>query len=299
MRSKRCAQVAMVSVALTLATSAALAHGWTFSPVGGGNVGATTQQAPARFTAGVNSTEPGASMGPATANPSGGVTGAKGGSTGPARSKNALSHLDKDIHIDWKLAFLPVVKKEGYDPVVLTIDEALTMSPADGGWLRENRPSLVLVTDPLSKDHQALVNKLENDVRFKTGTYFFNCFRLESADAGKAPKEARLMIYAANGALLNEIAVERKLPQAFSTLEDAFKTATGAELSGVVWKMDSALKTRAALAHAMKYAEGGIVCPDCGHERDDVLAEIARIKIRQQECELAINALRAPTTKKS
>ena len=56
--------------------------------------------------------------------------------------------------------------------------------------------------------------------------------------------------------------------------------------------MDGFLKTRAYAEYFVPQCEVGIVCPDCGHERNDVVERIAELKARIEACDRAIEDLR-------
>ena len=62
-------------------------------------------------------------------------------------------------------------------------------------------------------------------------------------------------------------------------------------------QMDALLKSKAYIDYRAKQIEVGVVCPDCGHERDDIVEELGTLKVRGNACDTSIATLRLPATK--
>ncbi len=256
----------------------------TGTTTGGGNATGGTTGAPTTFTPGATAAAPHGAAGRTT-----------GGMATPGKSKGMLSMWDEKVTIPWKSVFLPVVQREGYGSSVGTIADGVKLPQAQGGWARDDRPSIVIVFDSGNADHKRLLSALESDSRFKTAANFFNCFKVDAT--GTKAGDARLYVFGRDGAEMAQIAGQRKFNGAYDTLEIAYGKEMKVNLAEKAPQMDALLKSKAYVDHRAKQIEGGVVCPDCGHEREDIVEELGKLKVRGDACDNSIAALRMPATK--
>lgn len=245
---------------------------------GGGGVGGTTP------AGGGSTPRPGA---PA---PAGGAR--MGGSSGPSKAKSVSAVYESKITIPWKTVFLPTLRREGYAGVTGSIADGVSLPAAEGGWARDARPTIVLVSDPANADHARAVAGLNADSRFRSAACFFNCFRVDVTSADKQNGDAKIYVYTTEGALIGDVPGQRRFGKALDLLENAWKRSAKSELGGKLPEMDYLLKTKAFVEYRVKQIESAVVCPDCGHERNDVIEEMAKLKLRATACETAMTTLR-------
>ena len=155
--------------------------------------------------------------------------------------------------------------------------DALRLSPSQGGWQRDGRPVLVLSYDAADADQRRLVDALDADSRVRAAAQFFNCFRVDiGAKAKKGEtKDAHLSVYTSDGTLVGDVIGQRRLAGAYDLLATAWAKKGGTNFAERVAKMDGLLKNRALAEHYIPLCEVGIVCPDCGEERHDVIERAA------------------------
>ncbi len=302
---------------ITLLVGQVHAHGFVgppggstpFVPVGGGNVGQTgpvggvTPPAPGQgggtlpgrqLTGGGDprAATGGTFAGGAAARGGGGR--GTGGTTGAAKPKSFDAKWKERLHGAWKAAFLPVIHRDGYASKVATIDEAMTLAPAEGGWARDRRPAVVITYDSMNPEHVRALAMLESDDRVRSATHFFDCFKV---DVGGATQEksldVKLSTYRADGTFIETVAGQRKLSAAFDLMERAWKAESKTELTDRLPKMTSLLNDRAQVQDFIAGWDAAIVCPDCGHERADAIENVERGKVGLRECEKQVEALRA------
>jgi hypothetical protein len=171
-----------------------------------------------------------------------------------------------------------------------SIADGVSLPASEGGWARDARPTIVLVSDPANEDHARAVAGLNADSRFRAAAHFFNCFRVDTTD--KKSGDARIYVYSANGTLVGDVPGQRRFGKALDLLENAWKQSAKGELGGKLPEMDYLLKTKAFVDYRVKQIESAVVCPDCGHERNDVIEEMAKLKLRATACDTAMVALR-------
>lgn len=231
--------------------------------------------------------------GPAAAH--GGSDRAGGHTPTAGKSKGMMSMWDEKVGIPWKTVFLPTLQRDSYASTVGTVADGIRLPQANGGWTHEDRPSLVLVFDSGNADHKRLLAGLESDSRFKTAANFFNCFKVDAA--GTKSGDARLYVFGRDGSELAQVAGQRKFNGAQDTLEIAYKKDMNVNLAEKAPAMDSLLKTKAFIEYRTHQIEGGVVCPDCGHEREDIVEELGTLKVRGATCDTSIAMLRQPATR--
>jgi hypothetical protein len=214
----------------------------------------------------------------------------RGGNAPVARKARAEDAWMSEARIDWTAAFLPQVGAEGYGKTATTVGEALRRPAHDGGLSREPKPTLVLLYDPANKDHVAALEALDADARIRAAATCFNRFRIDAAvDAKAAPASPTLAVYSAEGELVGEAAADKRLGRAYELMESAF-AKTGGDLAAAAARADAAVKYRAYAEWRMKAIEVGVVCPDCGELRHDLLAEIETLRVRAKACAAAETA---------
>jgi hypothetical protein len=211
------------------------------------------------------------------------------GSAAPKQKKAATPWMDR-IHIPWAVGFLPSVGNTGYATRVGTVADALRLPPSQGGWVRDQRPVLVLEYDAADVEQRKLIDALDADGKVRSAAQFFDCFRVDlGAKAKKGEtKDARLSVYTHDGTLVGEVVGQRKLAGAYDLLATAWAKRGGSNFADRVAKMDTLLKTKAYAEHYVPLCEVGIVCPDCGEERHDVIERAAEYKARAEACDRAM-----------
>jgi hypothetical protein len=247
-------------------------------PVGGGSP--TTQE------------QPTVTQRPQTAGVGGGM---RVGTVRTGKPKSVMTPWLKNMRIPWAPACLPAVDVKGYSARVGSISDALKLSPADGGWSRDGRPVVVFSYDATSADHKRLLSTLDHDSRVRTATNFFNCFRVDVAAYAEknASMDATLAVYLTDGTLVGELSGQRKMGGVYDLLEKAWKQHAGAELTKLLPGMEYCLKEKAVAKHYVPLHEVGIVCPDCGGERLDIIEKIAALRARSDACDRAMESLKA------
>lgn len=302
--------ITLSAIALLALTGQALAHGWvnpfpvggafppaaepvggidaeailvgdSVVPVGGGDVPTT-----GTTTGGTRSgrTTPRTTNRLRSANKSSGrVTpnfGAKKGSRAP---------WSREIRIPWKSGF--VKPQEGYDSVIADLDRALTPRVADGGWERDARPSIVVLYDPNSRAHEKALADLNKDVRVRAAAHLFNCYRVDARTLGGAPKKLVVRAYDAKGRLASELKGGRAT-QVFTAMRTAWRSFGKRDLSKVVVRADALVRGLAWCDYQLGFIEKKVICPDCGHEREDVVENIDQTRVRRESVARALSALR-------
>jgi hypothetical protein len=301
LRTKLCAAAA----AALICAAPALAHGWpppvgggtpTFIPTGGG--GSTGGSAAQQPTGGDPAQPPVVTPPPAgqgtTARANNGATGSRVGSAAPSKPKGGGQPWLSRVRMPWVPVYLPAIEASGYAATAGTVADGIRLSPAQGGWARDGRPVIVFAYDATNAEHRRLLASFDTDSRLKTAAHFFNCFRVDVGAFGEkgAAKDPRLSVFTADGTLAGEIVGQRKMNGVYELVESAWKKQTSADLTNRVAKMDGLLKTKAYSEHYIPLCEAGIVCPDCGHERLDIIERIAELKARSEACDRAIEELR-------
>lgn len=298
--------------ALALAAGPALGHGWLTPPYDGPSGGGTaTYQGPGGggdFAPGPQAGTGGESSGGTTAAPLGGksaaggtgavnrtgITGgtAYGSSAGARKPKSMSQPWLKLVRVPWSAAFAPT--QAGYDSDAAALFHALTLSPEEGGLPRDaDLGSIVLVYDPSDAAHAKALESLEANHTFKIGSHFFNCLKVDSRGLSNAPSDIVLSVHRKDGTAVGELKGGRDVRRAHKLLEVAYEADRGVALGKVLPKMDQLLSMSAAHTHYITTLEGGIVCPDCGHERHDVMERLKEFRIRNVDVGHAIDSLRA------
>jgi hypothetical protein len=217
------------------------------------------------------------------------------GAVTAAKPKGGSTPWIARIRVPWTVAFLPAIPVgDGYGARPGTIHDAIRLPAARGGWVRDGKPVIVFQYDATSADHRRLLASLDADPRVRVASHFFNCFRVDvGAFAEKgAARDAKLSVFLADGTLVGELVGQRKLSAVYELVETAWKKQHNAELANRVAKLDGILNNKAAAEHFIPLCEAGIVCPDCGHERRDMVERVAELKARSEACDRAIDDLR-------
>jgi hypothetical protein len=198
------------------------------------------------------------------------------------------------VHIPWTVGFLPAVGTTGYATRLGTVADALRLPPSQGGWTRDNSPVMVLSYDAADADQKRVIEAFDADSKVRAAAQFFSCFRVDvGAKAKKGEtKDAHLAVYTAEGVLVGELTGSRRISGVYDLLAKAWAKKGGTDFADRVVKMDSLLKAKAQSDHYIPLHEAGIVCPDCGEERHDLLERIAGMKARSEACERAMANLR-------
>jgi hypothetical protein len=307
MTNARTTPVIGIALAALICAAPALAHGWP-PPVGAGTQAfggpAGSGVADAGHTAGTGDPNVGTPV--VQAPPTTGAPdrprqavalpkGTLGGSgTAPSKAKSMGQPWLERVRVPWTPAFLPAIAVDRYSARAGTIADAIRLSAGEGGWARDGRPVVVFAYDSTNADHRRLLSTLDADGRVKCAAHFFSCFKVDVGAFGdKAQvKDAKLSVFTSDGTLVGEVSGQRKLSAVYDLIETAWKRQNGDDLANRVAKMDALLKSKAHAEHFIPLCEAGIVCPDCGHERLDVLERIAELKARSEACDRAIDALR-------
>lgn len=287
------------ALVLALGASPALAHGWLFTPppapaapvftgaegganaptpgpLGGGDApgtGGTTGPvggAGGGTTPTTQPTPPVVLRGGGNATPAG-RGGQTRGTTSRLRPKAGLSPWLSRLHTPWTTVF--PVTRDGYDQNLMA---GMELTSAEGGWTRRDAPSIVLVYDAANDAHEKLIDRLDADRRFVAAAHLFNCFRV----AGKKGCAAKLTVFDAEGKQVGQLE-GRRAHRAFRLMEKAYDAKKGADLSKVVPTVASVLEGAAYCDHHLEWMEKKIICPDCGHEREDVVETIDQMKVRK------------------
>lgn len=221
-------------------------------------------------------------------------SGTRGAAVQAVKPKTTAAPWLENMRVAWQPKYLPAISTGGYGARAGTIADGLRLSPAEGGWARDGRPVIVFAYDATNLEHQRILTVLDTDARVRTASQFFNCFRIDvSAFTEKsATKDARLSVFTSDGTLVGELTAQRKLTGVYDVIESAWRKQSGNELANRAAKMETLLKTKAAAEHFIPLCQAGIVCPDCGHERLDVLERIAELKARIEACDRAMEELR-------
>jgi hypothetical protein len=199
-----------------------------------------------------------------------------------------------EIHISWTVGFLPAVGSTGYGTRLGTVADALRLPVRQGGWDRDDRPVMVLTYDAADADQRRVIEAFDADNRVRAAAQFFNCFRVDvgaKARKGEA-KDARLSVYTSDGTLVGEVSGQRRISGVYDLLETAWAKKGGTDFAARVAHMDALLKVKAHSEHYIPLHESGIVCPDCGGERHDILEKIAAMKARADACDRMMADLR-------
>jgi hypothetical protein len=314
MRVPRTSLLAVALAALVCAAPA-LAHSWQppagagtplfTGPAGGGNGNQQDQ-----FGAGGGGGNPqdqfgvGGGGNPAPtagspmprSSPQGGTAAPRGGAA-PSKPKGGSSPWLSRVRVPWVPAFLPSIAQDGYAARTGTVADAIRLPQSQGGWTRDGRPVMVFAYDATNAEHRRLLATLDADARVKTAAHLFNCFRVDVGAAEKKDADARLSVFTADGTLVGEIAGQRKLTAVWDLLESAWEKQGGSDLANRIAKVDGFLKTKAHAEHFIPQCEAGIVCPDCGHERLDMVERVAELRARAEACDRALDELRVVAKK--
>jgi hypothetical protein len=227
-----------------------------------------------------------------------GGTTQRGGVTAPKSKKPSNPWVD-EIHISWNVGFLPAVGSTGYGTRLGTVADALRLPVRQGGWDRDDRPVMVLTYDAADADQRRVIESFDADNRVRAAAQYFNCFRVDvgaKARKGEA-KDARLSVYTSDGTLVGEVSGQRRISGVYDLLETAWTKKGGTDFAARVAHMDALLKVKAHSEHYIPLHETGIVCPDCGGERHDILEKIAAMKARADACDRMMADLRVVARK--
>jgi hypothetical protein len=300
-----------VALAALVCAAPALAHGWP-PPVGGGTPsfsgpagggGDTTPAGggggtpPSTATGGGDPNAGNTTGGTARPTPStaGGNTTLSrgGGAAAPTKAKGGTTPWMAKAKITWVPAFLPTIAQNGYAARTATVADGVRLPQSEGGWARDQRPVMVFSYDATNAEHRRLLSTLDGDARVRNASYLFNCFRVDVGAADrKEASDARLSVFTKDGTLVGEVTGQRKLNAVYDLLETAWKKDGGSDLTNRIAKVDGVVKTKAYCEHFIPLCEAGIVCPDCGHERLDILERIAELRARAEACDRALDELR-------
>lgn len=300
--SRTLCMVLGVATFMALGAAPVLAHGWLFvppappapppaigggeaeytGPVGGGELAEPEPPAPGTTTPPPSST-PDPRRGGVSSRTGGTTSRGHGGvSAGRSRPKGVATPWADDIVVPWKSVF--PVSKNGYDK---DLTAGVRLAERDGGWSRRDAPSLLFVYDAANEEHAKLLQRLNKDRRLVAAAHLFNCFRV----AGKKGSGVKLSVFDDKGTLVSEIG-GKKVNRAYKALEKAYDAKKGRDLSKLLPSVASILDSLAYCDHHVKWMERKIICPDCGHEREDVVETLGQMKVRRQALERALEAAR-------
>lgn len=286
--------------ALLLIGAPALAHGWQFTaPEGGGS--ANFEQAVGGSSNGNSEGEvvpaggggvsspgdpgtTGAPRAPTSSRRTGAAKGGRRSSPNFGAKKGRAAPWLGEIRIPWKTAF--VTPRQGYDARLGDLDASLR----DGGWGRSGRPSLVMLYDPSRKAHQNAIDALDKDTRVRAASHLFNCFRVDARSVGAKEADVVLRAYDASGGLVVQVKGARAT-KVFDALRATWKRCGKSDLSKVLPRVDAIVSGIAWCDHHMLWMETKIICPDCGHEREDVVETLGQMKVRKAGLLRALAAL--------
>jgi hypothetical protein len=213
----------------------------------------------------------------------------RGGGGTPARRPTEDPFADA-IRVRWTPAFLPFLRNDGYAGVEATLDESMRRSETDGGLPRDGRPSLVFLYDAAAPAHVAALRAIDKDGRLRAAATFFNCVRVDAGSGKDAVAEPTLVVFDADGRRLGAAPGDKRLGREFELMEKAF-AKTGGDLSKIATQADQVLKHRAWTERRLAQVGVGVVCPDCGELRGDLLAEIEELKASLSACAKALAGL--------
>jgi hypothetical protein len=300
-------KVIAVALAALVCAAPALAHGWqppyvaagggTPGFAGGAGGGGDQPQGDTPPVGGGDPTTgtPSQTGGRPTATTNGGSTTlTRGGAAGaPSKAKGGTTPWMARARIAWVPAFLPSIAQNGYAARTATVADGVRLPQSEGGWARDQRPVMVFSYDATNAEHRRLLATLDGDARVRNASYLFNCFRVDVGAADKKESaDARLSVFTKDGTLVGEVTGQRKLNAVYDLLESAWKKDGGSDLTNRIAKVDSIVKAKAYAEHTIPQCEAGIVCPDCGHERLDVIERIAELRARAEACDRALDELR-------
>lgn len=226
---------------------------------------------------------------PLTPNPGGGTTGQPGGGTTPALggttrlnsgpkggrsprprvgSPKKFRNLWTDrITVDWTPVFPPVDAQKGYDGSAQGLAQGVKRPVSDGGWDRDDAPSIVLVYDPSSKSDLKTIAALERDNRFKVATWVFNAFKIDARQLTKKERGLRLLVFDNKGTLVKEL-TGKNMRKAMKPMETAYRASTKRSLSKVMPHLERNVGGIAYCKEKIAWLESRIVCTDCGKAHD-------------------------------
>lgn len=202
------------------------------------------------------------------------------------RPKTARSPWLKNISVPWQAVFAPVAENGTYAKTQQNPLAGVMLSAEQGGWERSKARALVLVLDPSKKSHLKSLKALESDSRFVAAANLFDCYRVDARSLKKAPSSPTLSAFDAKGNLVGQLKGR--------TLRKGF------ELAEKAWGKKMTTKVQAAHAHLggiayyeqhIEKLEKAIICPDCGHERNDVARRLETLKLRRDAHKKGIASL--------
>ena len=291
---------------LLMAVDVAEAHGWAVPPPTGGGTppllvvgGGNPTSLPTTGLEGGGNPPPGSPFGE---NPGGRTfnerqragfgSGTTPGSASrannqPSRPKRSRSPWADSIRAPWQPAFAPLSEnRDGYDAELLPVEQGITKTQAEGGWKRVNELAMLLVWDPGSKTHRDAVAAMESDARFLGASHLFDCFRVDARSLKNPGKQPRLMVFNKSRELVGSLE-GKKLRKGFKLLDEA----AGGDLAQRALKIYENLNGMAYCSDYIKKLTKGVVCPDCGHERHDVIERIQKLEMTHKSLELGIPTL--------
>lgn len=195
-----------------------------------------------------------------------------------ARPKAAAMPWMRRLAIPWKGVF-PVVH-QGYDANLSNLGEGLRQSPAEGGYEREETPSLIVAFDSANPDHVATLKKMNGDTRLVAAMHLFNCFKID-VRGQKGEGEIKLSAFACDGSLIGSVKGDRELRRSLLLLEKVWRQESGKDLSSLLPKAAEMVQGVAHCDEYLAHAECGVVCQDCGEYRSDVVVTLEDVKARR------------------
>ena len=228
--------------------------------------------------------EPGATTGGTTRGlvPLGGTTrlgsGRKGGRARArvGRPKKFRNGWTDRVSVTWNAVFPPADARAGYDEVAAGLSQGISRSPAEGGWVRDDASSLVLVYDPSDRRHLKVIASLESDKRFRVATWVFNVFKVVGRQLPKDQQGLRLLVFDKDGVLVKGLA-GKQVRQVMGSMEAAYLASTKRKLSDVMPHIERNVGGIAYCKEKIAWLESRIVCADCG-KAHDVPESIAKFK---------------------
>jgi len=190
-----------------------------------------------------------------------------GRATPRARSKARSSPWLNRIKVPWQAAFLPLTDHGGYQGQAASISQALKMSPGEGGWVRDDSPSLVLTYDPSVKGGMKALRSLEDDARFLNASHLFNCFRIDSRSLPAGSKGASLSVFRRDGTLVGAVNGDGRLRGGYALLRKSFDEKTGGNLDRSLPHVQQALQAIAQAEYSLQSLGRNAVDPASGKVR--------------------------------
>lgn len=265
------------------------APSWTSSDYGIPNPGAGRTQLTGRF-----SPRPG--RGATTPRPQGRTT----PRMSPRSKKGSSTRFFYGaIKLPWQGAFLPKPASKGYEGRELDLTEAARGIGGDHAWKLKDRPTLVMVYDPASRNDLAVAGRIEERPDFVAAAQFFNLVRLDKGSITNKEtrkpyeKGVRFTLFHADGTpagTLKDPGSARKLLSAMTPIITKDYGSNGKKL---LRQMLETLNRQAWLKKTLKMNEGRVICDCCSKKNKKVIATLVKMKraltdLRRQKRDLLV-----------